>query len=173
MSYTVPNVQLIPQDLNNACWYAATQMVVQWRRNAVQMTEMNLRDPFEVPAAVAAHKANNGLAWAAMRRYAQMIGLVPLPLMSPTPSLLEQWLVSHGPVWCDGVPVDKNGNPAGTGHVVVLSGVRRKGQGHEIRIHDPWPPNTGDVSWRPYSHLAGILSAGANTHRDTFFLRLP
>lgn len=169
MSYTIPNVQLIPQDQNNACWYAATQMLIQWRRNNRQMTEMDLRDPSEVPAAVQAYKANNGLAWAQMRRYAQMIGLKPLPLMTPSENGLSQWLMHYGPLWCDGVPVDRNGNVVGTGHVVVISGIRR----NQIRIHDPWPPNIGDVSWRPLIHLGGILSDGNNPNRNTFFLRLP
>lgn len=173
-NYTVPNMRLIPQDRTNACWYAATQMVVQWRREAMRVTEGGLRDPSQVPNAVQVHKANNGLLWAQMRQYAQQIGLVPLPLMSPMPQQLEQWMRAHGPLWCDGVPVDANGNPAGAGHVVVVSGIRGGGDGAEVRIHDPWPPNVGNVSWRPIDHLTlGILSAGTNINRDTFFLRLP
>lgn len=172
MSYTVPNVQLVPQDLNNACWYASTQMVIGWRRRRTLMSEIGIFDPSEVAAAVQAHKANNGLLWAAMRRYAQMVGLEPLPLMSPTPELLEQWLRRFGPLWTDGVPVGPGGKVVGTGHVVVIAGVRTKDTSHEILVYDPWPPGVGNVSWRPYSHLAGILSDGANPNRDTFFMRV-
>ena len=171
-NYIVQNMTLIPQDQTNACWFAATQMVVQWRRNKTQSTEMGLRDPSEVPAAVTAHRANNGLLWASMRRYAQMIGLKPLPLVSPSPELIASWLQWYGPIWTDGVPVDAVGNISGTGHVVVISGIRNRYSSTEIQIHDPWPPNRGNVSWRPISHLAGILSDGANLNRDTFFLRI-
>lgn len=171
-NFTVQNMTLIPQSQSNACWFAATQMVVQWRRNKTQSTEMDLRDPSEVPAAVTAHIANNGLLWSSMRQYAQMIGLVPLPLVSPSPELLSSWLQLYGPIWTDGVPVDPNGNTAGTGHVVVISGIRSNNGNTEIQIHDPWPVNRGNVSWRPISHLAGILSDGGNLNRDTFFLRI-
>lgn len=171
-NYIVQNMILIPQDQTNACWFAATQMVVQWRRNKTQSTEMGLRDPSEVPAAVAAHRANNGLLWASMRRYAQMIGLKPLPLVSPSPELIASWLQWYGPIWTDGVPVDARGNINGTGHVVVISGIRNQNNSTQIQIHDPWPPNKGNVSWRPINHLAGILSDGANLNRDTFFLRI-
>ena len=173
MSYTVPNMVLIPQDQTNACWYASTQMVIQWRRERTQSCESGLLDPSEVPAAVAVYKANNGIAWAVMQRYAKMIGLVSLPLQSPMPELVESWLATYGPIWTDGVPVDATGQPAGTGHVVVLSGIRTENNKTELRIHDPWPPNVGNVSWRPYEHLGGILSDGANPNRDTAFLRLP
>jgi len=165
-------MRLIPQDLSNACWFAATQMVVQWRRNQTRSTPRDLLDPSELPAAVALHRANNVLAWASMRKYAQMIGLARLPLISPTPATLESWLRNYGPIWTDGVPVDARGNIVGRGHVVVISGIRTRNRNTQIRIHDPWPSNRGDVSWRPISHLGGILSAGASPSRDTFFLRL-
>lgn len=136
------------------------------------MSETGILDPSEVPAAAAVHRANNILLWASMRKYAQMVGLEPLPLVSPTPELLERWLRQYGPLWTDGVPVGPNGQPMGSGHVVVIAGIREKDSGHEILVYDPWPPNRGDRRWRPYSHLQGILSDGANPNRDTFFMRV-
>jgi hypothetical protein len=161
MAFTVPNMRLIAQDLNNACWYASAQMVIQWRRRSRQMSELGIMDPSEVPAAVAAHRANNGLLWSKMQLFAKLIGLKPLPLMSPTEGQLESWFQQYGPLWTDGVPVDANGRPAGTGHVVVLAGITRKGGQSKLLVYDPWPPNQGNVSWRPLSHLAGILSDGS------------
>lgn len=151
---------------------ATTQMLVKWRRNMTRSTEIRLRSPSEVSTAVDVHRTNHILPWASMRRFAQMIGLKPLPLMSPSQELLKSWLQMYGPIWTDGVPIDAAGNPAGTGHVVVISGFRERNGNSEIRIHDPWPPNVGNISWRPFSHLSGILSDGANPNRDTFFLRI-
>lgn len=173
MTYVVPNMRLIPQDQNNACWYASTQMLVSWRRNRVQQTESDLLDPSEVPEAVNVYRANNGIPWAMIRRYARMIGLEPLPLMTPTPNLLEEWLRQYGPLWCDGNAIDTTGAPLPSGHVVVLSGIRKKQNSYEIRIHNPWPPNVGNISWVPISYLNGIFSDGDNPNRNAFLLRLP
>ena len=170
-SHIVPNMQMIPQDQSNACWFAAAQMVVQWRRSTARQTETGLLDPEEVPAAVAVHRANDVLAWSSMRKFAQLVGLTPLPLVTPRAETLLNWLQVYGPIWTDGVPIDAHGNPVGTGHVVVLSGIRIWQNRSEIRIHDPWPPTVGDVSWRPISHLAAILSDGGNPVRNTCFLR--
>ncbi|HZT31386.1 MAG TPA: papain-like cysteine protease family protein [Bryobacteraceae bacterium] len=173
-SYTVPNVNLIPQDNNNACWYASAMMVVNWRRNAEQQSRMDLLSPSEVPQIEAVHRANNGLLWAEMRRFAAQLGLTPLPLMTPTPETLVTWLRTYGPIWTDGVPVDSNGTIVGTGHVVVLAGIRPASGGSEhfeLLIYDPWPPNQGDVRWRPASHLAIIESGVAdNPNRNVSFL---
>jgi len=169
MAITVSGMTLIPQDNNNACWYASAQMVIKWRRDKTQSTEMAITDPSEVADIEAVHKAKNGYPWARMKQFAKALGLRELPLVCPTEALVESWLCTYGPIWTDGVPVDASGNPAGTGHVVVLAGIRPG----EICIYDPWPPNMGNVSWRPSSHLVGIQSDGANPGRDVCFLACP
>lgn len=169
-------MQLIPQDQTNACWYASTLMVLEWNRRGEMMshTAESLIDPGAHTGIDATHRANNGLLWAQMRRFAQEMGLRELPLMTPTPQELERWFRTYGPVWTDGVPVDRNGNVVGTGHVVVLAGIRPAtgaGEHYEIKIYDPWPPNVGDVRWRPASHLSLITSGVAgNTSRNVCFL---
>ena len=176
MSYTVPNVPLIPQDSSNACWYACAQMLVRWRRDQRQQTDWEVVDPSEDAVFAAVHRGNSGLLWRQMRVFARALGLIELPLITPTLGLLEQWLRSNGPLWTDGCPVDASGAPVGTGHVVVIAGVQSAGGSAEgqILIHDPWPVNRGNVSWRPTSHLAGIQSGAAlNLSRDVCFLALP
>lgn len=163
--YMVPGVVLIPQDNNNACWYASARMVVEWRRECEQQTRMDLRAPQDVPQVEAIHKASDGLLWAQMRNFAQQLGLTPLPLCTPAPQLLANWLQTYGPIWTDGVPVDANGHIVGTGHVVVLAGIRQAiipNESYELLIYDPWPPNVGNVRWRPGSHLSLIESGVAN-----------
>ena len=160
--YQVPNMVLIPQDNNNACWYASAQMVVSWRRNADAMSSAGLRGPGQVSTFAAAHAANNGLQWAQMRSFGRQLGLRELPLMSPSATTLEEWLTHYGPLWTDGVPVNAAGTVVGTGHVVVVAGIRPgtfAGEHIDLKIYDPWPPNVGNVRWRPGSHLS-LISAG-------------
>lgn len=175
--YLVPNMVLIPQDNNNACWYASAQMVIQWRRNANAISSPGLRGPGEVPQWAAVHAANNGLQWAVMRQFAQQLGLRPLPLMTPSAETLQEWLIRYGPIWTDGVPVNAAGVIVGTGHVVVLAGIRASStsdEHYDLMIYDPWPPNVGNSRWRPGSHLSLISSGVAgDTRRNVSFLVAP
>ena len=178
-NYTVPDMNLIPQDQSNACWYASARMVVEWKRSTERMTRPDLLAPGEEPILAAIHKANNGLQWAQMRTFAQQLGLRPLPLGTPTPKTLENWLRTYGPIWTDGVPVNAAGVVVGHGHVVVLAGIRPASvpsENYELLIYDPWPPGIhgGNVRWRPGSHLAIIESGVAtNPDRNVSFLALP
>ncbi len=174
--YAVQGMQLMPQDRTNACWYASALMVLQWRRRGEMMSHSarGLIDPSAYPAIDATYRANNGLQWSAMKRLARRLGLREMPLMTPTTGELERWFRSYGPVWTDGVPVNAAGQPVGTGHVVVLAGIRpstRRGESYELKIYDPWPPNVGDVRWRPASHLSAITAGvAANPGRNVCFL---
>lgn len=167
MEYVVPNMVLIAQDNNNACWYASALMV---RGAKIANTKSCRVGPHQIPRFASLHNSQQGIPWAEIRMLAQGMGLTPAPLMSPTVSLLESWLREKGALWLDGVPVDRKGNKAGNGHVVVIAGIRTTGASTEILIYDPWPPGVGDVSWWPISRLATILSDGANMNRDAFFL---
>jgi hypothetical protein len=175
--YQVPNMVLIPQDNNNACWYASAQMVVRWRREADRMSSMLLRGPGQVSTFAATHAANSGLSWVQMREFARQLGLQPLPLMTPSPETLQEWLTRYGPIWTDGVPVNAAGTIVGHGHVVVLAGIRAStssGEHFDLLIYDPWPPNVGDVRWRPGSHLSLIQSGVATSPiRNVSFLVAP
>lgn len=160
-------VNLIAQDNNNACWWASMMMMYQWRK-AVGGSAVN---PSTIPGLNALHRASNGLPWAQMRMYAETVGMRPKPLVTPTADLLAGWL-RDGPLWTDGIPVDWNGNVAGTGHVVVLAGLRsvQNSNEYEVYVYDPWPVSIGHEGWRPISRLTTIMLAGANPKRDVTFL---
>jgi hypothetical protein len=176
--YEVPEMQLIPQDSTNACWYASTLMVLQWGRRGERMshTAGSLISPTAHAGIDATHRANNGLRWVEMKRFALEMGLRELPLATPTPEEMERWFRTYGPVWTDGVPVNAAGSAVGTGHVVVLAGIRTTttgGEHYQILVYDPWPPNVGDVRWRPGSHLSAITSGVARSAtRNVCFLVL-
>jgi len=153
MRYEVPNLQLIPQDNSLACWYASAQMVIQWRRNQRQMTESGLRDPSEDPTSVAMHRRSDAIPWAHIRHFARDLGLVPLPLMSPTRETLLGWVRQYGPLWADGMKfTTSSGRAVSYGHVVVIGGVGIDPD--EILILDP--EHGGSRTWHSLTHLASI-----------------
>jgi hypothetical protein len=170
MRYEVPNLRLIPQDQTLSCWYASAQMLIEWRRNARRMTEANLPDPSELPQYIRMHTNNDAIPWATIRQFARDLGLVPLPLMSPTPDTVLGWLRQYGPIWADGMKyVTANGVTQSYGHVVVIGGISTNPD--QILVLDP--EHGGSRTWEPLSHLATILSDGANPNRNAFLLRLP
>jgi papain like cysteine protease AvrRpt2 len=165
--YIVPNVPLIAQDLGMACWYASTQMLIQWRRETTQSTEADLPDPSEVPDAVATYKANNGLSFAQFAAYSKMMGLVAVPGMSPTVETIADWLHVYGPIWAAGYKVTPTKK---YGHVFVICGI---GPG-EIVLHDPEPVGVGTLlvtsaeDW-----LDTLLDIGRYGDVTTNFLHFP
>jgi hypothetical protein len=84
MSYIVSGITLIRQTQTMACWYASAQMVIQWRRNRMQMSEIGLRDPSEDPPSVALFRANSDISDVQVITLARALGLRPVPPMSPT-----------------------------------------------------------------------------------------
>ena len=163
----VMGVTLIPQDNAMACWYASTMMMYTW----YVALGGKATPPSDIPEFSSLHRASNGLPWATMTRYAQAVGMRPKPLASPTIALLAQWLRA-GPLWTDGIAVDWSGGPAGTGHVVVVAGLREvpNSNEYEIYVYDPWPVSVGHEGWRPISHLVTIMLAGADPRRQVTFL---
>jgi hypothetical protein len=137
-----------------ACWYASAQMLIQWRRGATQSTEAGLPDPSEVPDLVNIYKANNGLPFARMIEFAQMMGLTPLPLMCPTPDAVAQWVQRYGPLWVAGYKVVSPTRRYG--HVVVIRGA----SDDEFYVHDPEPVNVGTAEWKPADWLGSVLEIG-------------
>ncbi len=168
MGYVVPNLSLIAQDNANACWYACALMLRNWRQ-ATQA--LSAPGPSDFSYFANLHNTKSPVPWAQIRLLAQSMGLTVAPLMTPTEAQLEAWLRREGPLWLDGVPVsDDTGAPTGTGHVVVIGGIRRQNGEPQILIFNPWPPNVGNVGWFPITWLTGILSDGANNRRNAFFL---
>jgi len=169
-------MQLIPQDQTNACWYASALMLLQWSRSGELMSHStdSLISPVANPIITATYRANNVLLWTEMKRTALQLGMREMPLATPSPAELERWFRLYGPVWTDGFPVNSAGQAVGTGHVVVLAGIRASslpGESYDLKVYDPWPPNVGNISWRPSSHLSAITEGVAsNPGRNVCFL---
>lgn len=136
MAYTVPGMTLIFQTQRMSCWYASAQMLIQWRRNQMSMTEVGIMDPSEDPIIAQMRNCDHGISNSVIIHLARKLGLEPVPPMSPTESALESWLITYGPLWVNGKT-----------HIVVIAGIQPK----EVLVYDPAPVNWGHVDWRPLS----------------------
>lgn len=154
MKYLVtPDVPLIPQTMRMACWYASAQMVIQWRRNKTQSTEMGITDPSEDPVSVKKWIANNGIDDAFIRTLVADLGLVPVPPMCPNSDAIESWLRNYGPLWVNGAT-----------HITVIAGVDTAKD--QVYVNDPAPVNQGRQEWRGMDWLLGVGNAAAVSSLD-------
>ena len=166
MTYVVPGMTLIPQQLNMACWYASARMVLTWRQNRTQSCEGDLVPPELDAQCRALRDANNGITNPGLIAMAKRLGLRAVPPMSPLPELVGQWLRSYGPLWVNG-----------TSHITVIAGIRSgMGGKAEVLVYDPWPVNTGKIEWRGYeTWYINDPVAGRDTSASvqTIFLHCP
>lgn len=164
INYSVPNMQLVVQDQNMACWYASAMMLIQWREWNTPGSRCYALDSDTINL----YKANNGIQNPQIIPLAKRLGFVSVPPMSPTIDALHSWLKSYGPLWTNGKR-----------HIVVIAGVRGSDRtGYEVLVYDPWP-DTG-IGWRTLSgwytgfdgkNSASSRDAGADV--EAVFLHLP
>jgi hypothetical protein len=146
------NVWLIPQKKEWACWFAAGMMVRFWKRNLQQMSVAGEPAPSEIPQAVALHKADTGLTYAATKQYAIRMGLQWASRRNVTmaPSFIHDLLKQHGPLWAGGLQ-----------HVVVITGISQDGS--QLFINDPAPVNRGSKYTRDMLWLNNFLPSNDET----------
>ena len=163
--------RVIPQDERTAGWFAATRMLVAWRRARGQ----RVVEPDTISGEAQDHRGENALPWDRVSKFATSLGLSTVPAVGdrPTPALVEQWLRRYGPLLTDGVAVAANGMPACPGHVVVLGGVDPRPITSQIYVLDPWPEEVGAYGWRPFSQLTSIFGLRNDRRRQVSFLYYP
>jgi ABC-type bacteriocin/lantibiotic exporter with double-glycine peptidase domain len=149
--YMVPDLTLIPQQKNMACWYASAQMLIQWKRNRARATLMNHPDPSQVALTSTWEVANNGVTNPQIIRLAETLGLKTVPPMSLGLDGIENLLRLHGPLWTNG-----------KSHIVVLGGADRAN--NKVLVYDPLPVGAGKKEWRLYQWY---ISGGKIDSRDT------
>jgi hypothetical protein len=162
--YEVPGMTLIPQKLNMSCWYASTQMLIQWRQDQAQQSLGWLVPPDLDAQCVLIRDANQGLQNPQILPMAKRVGLKAIPPESPTPEAVENWLRVYGPLWVNG-----------TRHIVVISGIDTANL--TVKVHDPWPPNVGKIDWRSLTdwYAFGTSASTRDTGSDVeaVFLYVP
>ena len=161
MTYVIPDVPLIPQAKNMACWYASAQMLIQWRQQRTQSCEAAHPDPSSDDVLVARFRANNGLALNQVTDLAQRLGLEAVPPQTPTFETFGEWLRQYGPVWFAGL------HPSG--HAVVITGIVDT----TLMINDPWPPGKGALTRMGAERLIEVLQPLGDTNLASNFLHFP
>lgn len=162
--YVVPGMELVKQDKDMACWYASAQMVIRWRRNRVQMSELGVVDPSEDTASAALYSTNLGIQDAQIVDFAKRLGLRRIPPMSPTPEAVCQWLQRYGPLWTNG-----------SSHITVIGGIRSDPTGTELLVYDPSPNVKKNIEWRDMTkwYTGGSVSSRDTTTNAGIFLYMP
>ncbi len=162
--YEVPGMSLIPQKMTMSCWYASTQMLIQWRQDKVQQSLAWLVPPELDAQCAKIRDGNSGIQNPQIIPMAKRLGLTAVPPMSPTPEAMERWLRMYGPLWVNG----KN-------HIVVIAGIDTARL--MVKVYDPWPPNIGKIEWRSLVtwYAFGTSASTRDTGRDveTVFLYVP
>jgi len=165
--YEVPDVTLIIQDKDMACWFASAMMVLNWkekRRGTGSLVCQNIDQ-----ATLKLYKANQGLQNSQVIPLAKRLGLVAVPPQSPSIEGLLGWLKTYGPLWTNGKK-----------HIVVIAGLRGDTKrGFDVKVYDPWP-GIG-IGWRSLAGWYTGFNPGGNaaSSRDTgndveaVFLRAP
>jgi len=153
--YEVPDMHLIIQDKDMACWYASAMMVLNWmERHRPGQRRMCTQIDLET---IKIYKANNGVQNSQIIPLAKRLGLIPVPPQSPTISGLLSWLQSYGPLWTNGKR-----------HIVVMAGLRQNDNDeYSVKIFDPWPGS--GISWRTLSGWYTGFNPGKDgaSSRDT------
>jgi hypothetical protein len=142
---------LIPQTKTMSCWYASVQMLIQWRREEMGVTEMAMPDLSQ--DYILAKMSDQGIPNRTLIHMAQKMGLEAIPPMTPTEPALESWLRRFGPLCLNGKE-----------HYVVIAGIRPG----EILIYDPSPLNLGAVGWRRYPGTEVDLRDNGRNVREVF-----
>ena len=133
--YEVPDMELVVQDKDMACWFASAMMLILWKERNRSGTTCEMIDD----STINLYKANNGIQNHQILPLAKRLGLEPIAPLCPNVDALDLWLRTHGPLWTNG-----------TRHITVIAGIRGSdAQGYEVKVYDPWPGE--GVSWRTLS----------------------
>lgn len=166
-NYEVPDMELVVQDKDMACWFASAMMLVTWREKRSTFGQCAALDD----ATIKLYQANKGIQNHQIIPLAKRLGLVSVPPLSPSVDALRGWIEDYGPLWTNGMR-----------HIVVIAGIRGPvgpSFSYEVKVYDPWPGN--GVTWRtldgwytgwdPGKFGASSRDAGGDV--ETVFLHLP
>ncbi len=123
-AYEVPGMTLIPQKMSMSCWYASTEMLIQWRQDRAQASLAWLVPPDLDAQCSMIRDSNTGLQNPQIVAMAKRIGLRAIPPLSPTAETLEDWLRTYGPLWVNGKT-----------HIVVIAGINTATR--MVKVYDP------------------------------------
>jgi ABC-type bacteriocin/lantibiotic exporter with double-glycine peptidase domain len=160
IDYVVPNMTLIPQELNMSCWYASARMLIQWKMETYQACFADLVPPELDAECRQIRDDDGGLQNNQILAMAKRLGLVAVPPLCPSREAISSWLKSYGPLWVNGKT-----------HIVVIAGINST----QLLVYDPWPPNKGKIDWRSLAWYVGSDPDSRDTSAavEAVFLHCP
>lgn len=161
----VPNV-LRPQETNNWCWAATTQMLAQ--HFGISVTQCDLANHrfgknnccnYQTEGKPCPKTADcNNPGWLEL-------DFVGLKFSESTSPLSFATLKSQ--IFCAKKPMAYAYGGTGVGHVLVIKGYVTVGGTNYLVLNDPWAPCVGSERLITYEEYAD--PAGSATHWDTFY----
>jgi hypothetical protein len=133
--YVVPDMQMIPQDKDNGCWFASAKMVIRWKMNKYPISM--LMDPDDVAYSTDLYRKDEGITDGRIAQLAKELGLRTIPPMSPNPKAMYDWITRYGPLWVNGI-----------GHITVIAGINASKSDYSFLVYDPLPVDKGSIEWR-------------------------
>jgi hypothetical protein len=166
VSGNVPNT-LRPQQTNNWCWAAVTQMLAQHVNISVTQCDLanhrfgrtdccnNKNEGSDCPKIDACNKPG----W---------LELDFAGVSFDESSAARTWAELRSQLYCSKKPMGyAYGTPGVVGHVVVIKGYITLGGANYVILNDPWSPCTGAERVITYDEYAD--PAGSSTHWNTWY----
>lgn len=162
----VPNT-LRPQETNNWCWAATTQMLAQHFGISVTQCSLSNKDLNRNDCCTGAssgsscpkNNACNKPGW-------PMLDFVGLKFKETTSAL--SWEDLRKQIFCTKKPMGyAYGTPGVVGHVLVIKGYATLAGTNYVVLNDPWSPCVGQERLITYAEY--MNPAGASTHWRTFY----
>ena len=159
LHFVVQRMKLIPQDKTMSCWFASGQMLINWRSEMTQTSDMRHPDPALLARWNKLYDDNPGITNAQIAAFANDLGLTMLGAMTPSPEYVRDLLRTHGPLWVNG-----------KSHITVIAGIRTGVNGVEVLVFDPAKPTLIYGAWHDFwdhygltNHTSLDASAGSET----------
>ena len=156
------SVQLRPQETNNWCWAATTQMITEYYGHGRSQCEL-ANERFSMTTCCEGdcpkNSACNIPGWTMFAECGFDSTASATPL---------SWYDLKCEIDCDDSPLSYAYGPksGGVGHVLVISGYARLDGTDYVALTDPWDPCDGAQRWITYSEYS---SSGTSNHWETSY----
>ena len=163
---SVPNV-LRPQQTNNWCWAAVTQMLAQ--HEGIYVTQCDLANHrFGRTDCCTNQNPNSDCPKTDACNMPGWLELDYAGIKFDESSTARTWEQMQDQIYCEEKPMGyAYGTPGVVGHVVVIKGYMTFGGTNYVILNDPWAPCNGEERFITYNQY--VNPAGTATHWNTWF----
>ena len=155
-------VTLRPQETNNWCWAATTQMICEYFGHATSQCALANQRFGRTDCCEGDCPKNPACNMPGWTMFASC-GLINEATSAPL-----SWMDLKCEIDCDSTPMSYAYGPksGGVGHVLVISGYARIAGVNYVRLTDPWGPCNGSTRWITYDEYS---NSGSTDHWQTSY----